>query len=52
MDKKANWVRREEIIKTETELYDCPVCKGKGTTGEGVFKKLCPTCHGDGKLRR
>jgi len=41
-------VYREE----KTELVTCQVCKGKGTTGEGIFRKPCVNCSGTGKIRR
>lgn len=49
MSKKIVWEHRN----VDTQLVDCQVCKGKGTVGEGVFKKQCPNpeCKGTGKVR-
>ncbi|MDH5753608.1 MAG: hypothetical protein OEY95_00135 [Candidatus Bathyarchaeota archaeon] len=43
---------RKYYERGEDWLITCPVCRGTGTTGEGVSRKRCPKCDGAGKLRR
>ena len=43
--------KKIDITYTRKELIPCPICHGKGTTGEGVFRARCINCGGTGKIR-